>query len=253
MYISIKYYFIGIIMKKLLLVIPVGLLAATGFLWTNYDHTVRQNTATASIKALTKDPVQLFTLEERSVRQMIRSGDEKSISSFQAYSDALDTALVNAKKLGVETQSTQEMLFQYKQDSQHLTQTASLYSQKLHAYSQFEQEKEKSFQIALDQIGLHELKFTFKNLEKARAEYIKEPSPKTQEKYEELTKNMTKTINELYLDEDIEKPLLSYIENHTHYFKTVASIYTSTGLDSINRLHANSYTIKAQLELLPKS
>lgn len=240
-------------MKKLLLLIPVGLLAAAGFLWTNYDHTVHQNTATASTKALTKDPAQLFTLGERSVRQMIRDGDEKSISSFQSYSDALDAALITYKKLGIETQSAQEMLSQYKQDSQHLTQTASLYSQKLHTYSKFEQNQEKAFQLSLDQIGLHDLKTTYKNLDKSRAAYIKEPSLKTQVKYEELTKDMTKMIDELYLDESIEQPILSYIENRTHYFETVVSVYTTAGLESINRLHTNSYTIKAQLELLPKS
>lgn len=239
-------------MKKLLLLIPVGLLAAAGFLWTNYDNTVRQDTTTASVKTLTQDPVQLFTLEERSVRQMIRDGDEKSIASFLSYSDALDAALIKAKKLGIETQNAQEMLSQYKQDSKHLTQTASLYSQKLQTYSQFEQDQEKAFQISLDQIGLHDLKLTFKNLEKARLEYIKEPSAKTQAKYEGLTKDMTRMINELYLDASIEQPLISYVENHTHYFQTVVSIYTTAGIESINRLHANSYTIKAQLELLPK-
>jgi len=240
-------------MKKLLLLIPVGLLATAGLVWTNYDHSVRQNSTAISPKILTKDPVQLFSLGERSVRQMIRYGDEKSISSFQTYSDALDAALIKDRRLGIETQNVEQMLSQYNQDSIHLTQTASMYSQKLHTYSQYEQTQKKAFQLSMDQIGLHELKSTFNNLEKARLEYIKEPSSKTQANYEELTKNMTQMLTELYLDESIEKPLISYIENHTHYFKTVVSIYTTTGLESINRLHANSYTIKAQLELLPKS
>ena len=60
-------------------------------------------------------------------------------------------------------------------------------------------------------------------------------------------------ITELYLDASIEKPLLGYIENHAHYFETVVSVYTTVGLESINRIHKNSYAIKAQLELLPKS
>lgn len=240
-------------MKKLLLLIPVGLLATAGLVWTNYDRGVRQNITISSTKAITQDPVQLFSLGERSVRQMIRCGDEKLISSFQSYSDALDAALIKYKKLGIETQNAQEMLSQYKQDSKHLTQTASLYSQKLHTYSKFEQNQEKYFLLSLDQIGLYDLKTTFKNLDKARAEYIKEPSPKTQTKYEEFSKDMTQMINELYLDASIEQPLITYIENHTHYFETVVSIYTNAGLESINRLHKNSYTIKAQLELLPKS
>lgn len=241
-------------MKKLLLLISVGLLATAGLVWTNYDHSVRQNNSTpASIKTLTQDPVQLFSLGERSVRQLIRCGDEKSISSFQSYSDTLDAALIKYKNSGIETQTAQEMLAQYKKDSKHLTQTASQYSQKLHAFSEFEQNNEKDFQLSIDQIGLHDLKTTLKNLNKAQVEYIKEPSPTAQTKYEKLTQEMTRMINELYLDASIEQPLITYIENHTHYFQTVVSIYTAAGLESINRLHANSYTIKAQLELLPKS
>lgn len=240
-------------MKKLFLVIPVGLLIAAGLLWTHYEHTVPLNTTTSSTKTLPKDPVQLFSLEERSIRQLIRTGDEKSISSFQAYTQALDTALIKYKRSGIDIQNVQKMLLQYKQDSQHLTQTASLYSEKLHIYSMSEQTQEKAFQVSLEQIGLYELKTTFSNLKKARVEYIKEPSVQTHAKYEELTKNMTQMISELYLDENIEKPLMTYIENNAHYFKTVVSIYTTAGIESINRLHANSYTIKAQLELLPKS
>jgi hypothetical protein len=240
-------------MKKLLLLIPVGLLATAGLVWTNYDHSVRQNTLTVPIQTLTQDPVQLFSLGERSIRQMIRYGDEKSISSFQTYSSALDAALIKYKKLGIETQNAQEMLLQYEQDSKNLTQKASLYSQKLQKYSKFDQNEEKAFQISIDQIGLHDLKTTFKNLDKARLEYIKEPSLSAQTKYEKLTKDMTQMINELYLDESIETPLITYIENHNHYFQTVVSIYTTAGLESINRLHTNSYAIKAELELLPKS
>lgn len=240
-------------MKKLLLLILVGLLATAGLVWTNYDHEVPKNTPINSIETMTKDPAQLFSLGERSVRQMIRYGDEKSISSFHTYSDALDAALIKDQRSGVETRNAQEMIAQYKQDSIHLTQTASMYSQKLHTYSHYEQTQKKDFQRSMDQIGLHELKSSFSDLEKARSEYIKEPSLTAQEQYEKLAKNTLQTINELYLDEDMETPLLNYIVNHTHYFKTVVSIYTTTGLESINRLHANSYIIKAQLELLPKS
>ncbi|HQS67819.1 MAG TPA: hypothetical protein PLM93_11600 [Sulfuricurvum sp.] len=240
-------------MKKFLILIPVGLLATAGLVWSNYGHSVTQKSVTPSTKILTEDPVKLFSLGERSVRKMIRDGDEKSISSFHSYSDALDAAIMTYTKLGIDTHDAKEMLSQYKIDNNQLTQTASLYSQKLHTYSQFEQNQEKAFQVSLDQIGLYELKVTFKNLNKARVDYIKEPSQKTQAKYEDLTNEMSKMINELYLDTSIEQPLIAYIENHAHYFETVASIYTATGLESVNRLHTNSYRIKAQLELFPKS
>ena len=240
-------------MKKLLILIPAGLLAATGLLWMNSDHSVITKSTPASVETLPQSSVELFTFNEHSVRQIVRYGDEKAIPSFKASMNALDSALLKYKQLGLETENTQSMISQYKQDSTYLTQTASLYSQKLHSYSNFEKKTEKTFLLSLEQIGLYELKKTLIDLDKTRLAYIKEPSLTTQKEYEEVSTNMKKIISELYLDTAIEKPLFSYIDNHDHYFQTIVSIYSKTGLERINRLQENSYAIKAELQLLPKS
>jgi hypothetical protein len=240
-------------MKKLLLLIPVGLLATSGLLWVNYGQQTTQKETTQMAQSIPQDSVQLFTLYEHSVRQIVRYGDDKSIPLVQKYANALDSKLLNYSKSGIDTQGINDLLTQYRQDNNSVTQKASLFTQKLHTYSQFEQINEKGFLTSLEQIGLYELKTTLINLDKTRLDYIKEPSLETQEKYELLSKKMKNIISDLYLDESIEKPLFTYIDNHNLYFKTVATIYTNTGLETINRLHKNSYAIKAQLELFPTS
>jgi methionine synthase II (cobalamin-independent) len=240
-------------MKKLLLLIPVGLLATSGLLWINYGQQTTPKETTQIVQPVPEDSVQLFTLYEHSIRQIVRYGDDKSIALVQTYANALNSKLHTYSKSGINTQSIQEILTQYQQDNRNLTQKASLFTQKMHTYSQFEQTNEKKFLTSLEQIGLYELKSTLASLDKTRLDYIKEPSLETQEKYELLSKKMKTIVSDLYLDESIEKPLFAYIDNHNLYFKTVATIYTDTGLETINRLHKSSYAIKAQLGLLPTS
>ena len=240
-------------MKKFLLLIPAGLLAATGLVWINSEYNGPKNVAVPSVKALPQNSVDIFTMNEHSVRQIVRYGDEKAIPSFKASLYALDSSLLKDKKLGFDTENVRHMISQYKEESTNLTQTASHYSKQLQTYNNFEQNNEKRFLLSLEQIGLYELKKTLEDLDKTRLSYIKEPSQVTQKEYEELSSKMKDIISELYLDAAIEGPLLAYISNHNHYFQTVVSIYMATGVESIKRLRENSYAIKAQLQLLPKS
>ncbi len=236
-------------MKKLLLLIPVGLLAATGLFWMNLENS-KENIPSAV--SLPQYPQELFALSEHSLRQVIRYGDEKSLAEFKVSLDKLDTSLTKYKQLGLGVESTKQMIVQYKQDSANITQAASPYFKKLDIYSDFERDNEKTFILSLSQIGLYELITTNTNLDKARLEYIKEPSKQAEQNYLSVVSNMKQIITELYLDSAIEAPLFAYIDNHNHYFQTVVSIYGETGTERIYRLRDNSYAIKAQLQLLPK-
>lgn len=239
-------------MKKLFLLIPVGLLATTGLLWMNADYSVNPKSAEASIEKLPENSVKLFGLSEHAVRQVVRYGDEKSLSSFKISMDALDASLLKYKPLGFEIKSVQSLISQYEQDGKVLTKSAEAYSQKLHTYSDFEQRKEKSFSLSLEQIGLYKLKTALLDLNQARLEYIKEPSAEAQEKYEMHFLDMKTIITELYLDSVIEEPLFAYLDNHKNYFNAISSIYQAAGFERVARLRTNGYAIKSQLQLLPQ-
>ena len=60
-------------MKKLFLLIPVGLLATTGLLWMNADYSVNPKSAEASIEKLPENSVKLFSLSEHAVRRLAAS------------------------------------------------------------------------------------------------------------------------------------------------------------------------------------
>jgi hypothetical protein len=236
-------------MKKLLLLIPVGLLAATGLFWMNVEDS---KVKVSSVESLSVYPQEIFASSEHSLRQVIRHGNEKSLSEFKNSLDKLDSSLIKYKEQGLVVETTEEMIVQYRQDGMSVTKAASPYLKKLDTCSDFERDNEKAFAVSLNQIGLYKLKTINASLDKARSDYIKEPSAQAEQNYFKIASNMKQTISELYLDGLIEQPLFDYIDNHNSYVKTVASIYNEVGSERIYRLQEQGYAIKTQLQLLPK-
>lgn len=238
-------------MKKLLLFVPAVLLAATGLFWIGSGYTTVSGETKTVVQTLPHDPRALFGLSEHSMRQIIRHGDEESLSVLKASLASLDTALAKLNEKGFSISTTKHLVAQYEYDSLKLTQAAAIHMKKLNTYDTFEHTQKKAFEQSLEQIGLYELQKTFEDLERTRLTYIKTPSTQVQQKYEKDLYTIKQTIRELYLDEASEKRLFAYLDNHNYYFQTIASIYTSAGIESIYRLTTNSYAIKADLQLLP--
>jgi len=236
-------------MKKLFFLLPVGLLAATGMFWMSFQDT---QSNISSVASAAKYPQEFFALSEHSLRQVVRYGDEKSILELKDSLDKLDSSLRKYKERGLLVETTKEMIVQYRQESTDVTKAASPYLKKLNGYSDFERDNEKAFVIALDQIGLYELKTANANLNKGRLDYIKEPSVQAKQNYDEIASKMKQIIGELYLDGTIEHPLFVYIDNHNNYFKTIVTVYNEVGTEQICHLQEKGYAIKTQLQLLPK-
>lgn len=238
-------------MKKMFLLLPAGLLAATGLVWMG-TYSTSQQPSTLPVRALSQNPEEIFTLSQNSFRQIVRHGDDKAMPALKKSLDALETTLVKYEEQGLSVNKVEGLIDQYIQDSYQIAQASAPYLQKLKIYDTFEHEKEAEFIRTLEQIGLNELMAANTKLNKKRLEYMKEPSLENEQKYLELVSDMKKMITELYLDRTIEEPLFAYIENHSHYFKTVESFYTVAGIERVHRLRVNSYAIKTELQLLPK-
>lgn len=236
-------------MKKMILLIPIGLLATTGVFWI---ATAEKNSPPPkSIEsALPKGPQALFTYSEHSLRQIIRHGNQSSIITLQKTLDAIDAELTKNKERGFNIDKTQAMFSEYKKNSQFISDTFAPFTPKLKEYDRFEQTHEKAFMTALDQIGLRELKTAYTELEKLRLEYIKTPTNEEKIAYTEQYNKLKIMISELYLDTAIDKPLYTYLDNHNLYFKTIDTAYSSIGFENILKLQKNTYAIKAELQLL---
>jgi hypothetical protein len=237
-------------MKKFLFLIPISLLAASSAFWLNTEsqHTNVSHPAVAKEEGA----IEMFTQSEHALKQIIRHGDEKSLTVLSSTLKELEGELTKYKQQGFSVAKADELISQYSQDTSAVSSVIPAYLQKLQASDTYEQQNEKKFKAALDQIGLYELKSTFEKLEQTRMSYIKTPSSLTQDEYSTLSINMKNIIQELYLDSTIEEPLYVYIDNHARYFQTIVTVYNKVGVEKIGRLSLNEYAIKGELQLLPK-
>lgn len=238
-------------MKKFLLLIPVGLIAATGVFWVTTEKNFSSIQNAPTIETLPHGSQELFTDAQHSLRQIVRHGDEAAIRRLSISLDAITDELSERQKQGYSLKDTKMLISHYKDDSTLLINKFMPHFKELRQYDQFEQTHEKSFLISIEQIGLYELKTSYEELNKLRADYIKEPTNQTKIAYETQSDKVKQIITELYLDSAIDKPLFDYLTNHQHYFETIDTAYHDIGFEHIQQLRSNGYAIKTELQLLP--
>lgn len=236
-------------MKKLLLLLPVGLLAATGWFWFNAGDSVPK--PKASHEALPQQSSALFAQSEQSLRQIIRHGNQNAISILDTSLDTLSTQLDSRKKEGISVEKTEQLLTQYRNDSHVVTDTFVPALKQLRYYDSIETAQEKKFVTSLDQIGLYELKTAYEELNNRRTDFIKEPNQNHKNAYNEQLDKVKTVISELYLDSEIDQPLFSFLNNHKLYFDLISDTYAKIGFERINRLRETGYSIRSELQLLP--
>lgn len=240
-------------MKKFLLLIPVGLLAAIGVTSFVLDHSYSLAQSISNAKHTPQGEQELFCECEHSLYQIVRFGDNNAIVSLNKSLESISVKLNEQQEKGFSVGNIKKMLSLYKTDTELLTQKFTPQLEQLHQLKQFEQSHEKNFLISVEQIGLYELKSANANLNKIRKDFIKEPSPETKALYVAQQERIRNIISELYLDTAIEQPLFAYLENHKHYLETIYTAYNEIGYERINRLRANGYAIKTELQLLPST
>ena len=237
-------------MKKFFLLIPVGLIAASGIMLLNTQSSVEPS-APKMLDITSKTPEELFSLSQESLSLIIRHGDNRAITTLKASTEALENIVPKNEKQGLNIDKLEKLIVQYKEDSRVLSQTAQGLSDKLHVLDSYEEKNEEKFLLSIKQIGLYELKTDYEKLCRIRLDYLKEPSVELEEKYRLRSEALREMIKELYLDDAIEDPLYAYIENHKNYFETVSKSYQQVGMERIHRLRQESYAIKTELQMLP--
>lgn len=236
-------------MKKLLLLFPIGLLAASGWFWFNSSDTVTKPNAAYEIQP--KQSSALFAQSEQSLRQIIRHGNPNAITMLDTTLNTLSLQLASRKKEGISVEQTERLLAQYRKDSRIVADTFTPALKQLHYYDAIETDREKQFLTSLDQIGLYELKTAYEELTNRRTDFIKAPDQNRKDAYNEQLNTVKTIISELYLDSEIDQPLFSFLNNHKLYFDLVADTYAKVGYDRINRLRQTGYSIRSELQLLP--
>jgi|GEM_PF-1978613 len=107
-----------------------------------------------------------------------------------------------------------------------------------------------NFNKKISSIGLSELSENWQELSTIKNRFVKKPSQQLEKEFDEKWSVVVITITELYLDDEMEEPLFTYLNNYKAYFKEMNSAYSSAQYSNVNKVKPLSYKIKSQLELL---
>ncbi len=106
----------------------------------------------------------------------------------------------------------------------------------------------ENFEKKLKSIGLGELNKNWRITQKLFHQFHRKPSDEKYKKYLQHL-DMTKTIiTELYLDDDQEEYLFSYLDEHHNAFHALYEVYNDVGFYRINELKPLIYGLKEQME-----
>jgi len=106
------------------------------------------------------------------------------------------------------------------------------------------------FNRRMGSIGLGELLRSWRELSRIKGRFVKEPDAKLVKAFDEEWTNVTVTITELYLDDDMEKPLFDYLNAYKAYFNELSGAYRSAGYAEVGKLKPLTYKIKMQFQML---
>ena len=107
-----------------------------------------------------------------------------------------------------------------------------------------------TFNKHLGSIGLGDLLHGWRELSRTKDRFVKEPAAKQVKSFDREWTNINVIITELYLDDDMEKPLLDYLAAYKSYFNELESAYQGVGYAEVQKLKPLVYKIKLQFQML---
>ena len=191
-----------------------------------------------------------FKKDVSNANKIIKKGD---YTLFRKYKNGIESTIEHVQKLDITLDEKKEL----KKDLQTYASIINDIYKKMHQKApEFNKHYKNSirelenFNKKLSSIGYRPLLKTWHKLSKIKARFIKKPSKKLEKKFNENYNLITNYITELYLDEEIEEPMFSYLKNYKIHFDEINIAYKSVEYENIKKIKPLSYRIKAKMEFL---
>ncbi len=110
----------------------------------------------------------------------------------------------------------------------------------------------EAFNKRLASIGLFELLHGWQDLTRTKREFVRVPQKKLKKAFDTQWLYVNTLIQELYLDEEYETPILEFLIDYKKSFDVMATAYQETGYQNVANLKPLSYKIKADLLMIPR-
>lgn len=105
------------------------------------------------------------------------------------------------------------------------------------------------FEKKIKSIGLAELNSSLHAMQKNNHQFLREPS---QAKFQQYTQNLNRAkeiITELYLEDEDEGYLFTYLDHHLKASTALYNVYSRVGLERMREIKPLSYAIKEHIQL----
>lgn len=107
----------------------------------------------------------------------------------------------------------------------------------------------QKFDSMVNSTGFPPLLKEWHKLSRIKRDYIKKPSAQTEKEFYRTLELVTITVRELYLEDEMEEPMLGFLKNYKEYFSSLATSYKNIAYDNVNDLRPLAYKIKSQIQL----
>jgi hypothetical protein len=171
------------------------------------------------------------------------TGQEAAFARIQAEVASLDITAPERDQLSGDLATYGELVHHLGTDlKQNAPKLNAHYEQVLGGLSEFNRR--------MGSIGLFELLHSWRELSRIKSRFVKKPNARLVKAFDKEWTNITITITELYLDEDMEKPLFDYLDAYKAYFNELSGAYRSVGYAEVAKLKPLTYKIKMQFEMI---
>ncbi|MBA3026055.1 MAG: hypothetical protein FP820_06530 [Sulfurimonas sp.] len=198
----------------------------------------------------TKDIREAFRENVSDVNAILKRGEYTKIAKYKTDIESITGQIKTLSIANDNKEELQKDIALYtaliNEISKHLQKKApELEKNHLHILHKLD-----AFNKRIAMIGYSELSENWRQLSNIKNSFIKQPRLKLEKEFDAKWSAVVVTVTELYLDEEIEKPVLDYLNDYKTYFKEISDAYNSAQYSNLNKVKPLSYKIKAQLELL---
>jgi hypothetical protein len=196
----------------------------------------------------TKQIQNSFRQSVSDANSIIKRGEYDKLQIYQQNMTALMLELQEANIPKDEKAQLQQNLQEYLALINDITHALQKNAPLLNAHYNETIKGLNKFNKKIASIGFGDLTSKWMRLSRLKNNFLKKPTQHTEKEFYDTYNAIVVTLTELYLDEEIETPMLSYLEEYKSYFTQIALSYQNINYNKITNIKPLCYKIKAQLE-----
>lgn len=200
-----------------------------------------------SIKA--KTIYDLFNQCTSDMNSIVKHGEYEKHINFEKNIVSVEKGIIDAQMDSNDRQSIQKNLREYKLICQTCINTMKNDAPQLNTHYTNLVNNLENFKKSVYSTGYQPLIKEWDKLTRIKKQYIKDPSNKLENKFARSLDQVVLTLTQLYLDDEQEQPMLTYLKNYQSYFNDLSRSYKSVKYENINEIKPLSYKIKSQIKL----